>query len=193
MAQSTIQQDELSAPVAITRAEAGELLNRLGLRQTRQRLDLFELLFGAEHRHVTADDLHLEARKARIPMSLATVYNTLNQFADCGLIRRIAVSGERTYFDTDTRGHQHYYIEAEDRVTDIPMNSVLVSDLPPPPEGYVITKVDVVVHLERVRGASLGLTNRPARRMESPAPRCVAAASRDMDQATPAVMTGAGG
>ncbi len=82
-------------------------------------------------------------------MSLATVYNTLNQFVDAGLIRRIAVSGERTYFDTDVSGHQHYYIEAEDRVDDIPMKAVRVEDLPAPPPGYRITKVDVVVHLER--------------------------------------------
>lgn len=167
------QRTERPSPLAISRTEAGSLLNSLGLRQTRQRLDLFELLFREEHRHVTADDLHIEARKARIPMSLATVYNTLNQFADSGLIRRIAVSGERTYFDTDTRGHQHYYIEAEDRVTDIPMKSVLVSDLPPPPEGYTITKVDVVVHLERVTAPSVAVATPRPRVVENPAPRCL--------------------
>ncbi|MFM1815505.1 MAG: hypothetical protein RLZ98_2200 [Pseudomonadota bacterium] len=134
----------------MSRTEVGLLLNSLGLRQTRQRLDLYALLFRDQHRHFTADELHRDARRARIPMSLATVYNTLNQFADIGLIRRIAVSGERTYFDTDVSGHQHYYIEEEDRVDDIPVKAIRIEELPPPPDGYRVTKVDVVVHLERV-------------------------------------------
>ena len=126
-------------------------LRDIGLRPTAQRVALYDLLFKDQDRHVAAHQLYQEALAAQIPLSLATVYNTLNQFADSGLVRRISVSGERTYFDTDVSGHQHYYIEAEDRVSDIPMKAVKVEDLPPAPEGYQVTKVDVVVHLEKLR------------------------------------------
>ncbi len=123
-------------------------LRALGLRPTCQRILLHDLLFKGAHRHVTAHDLYQEALSAGMSMSIATVYNTLNQFADYGLVRRIAISGERNYFDTDVSGHQHYYVEAEDRISDVPMKAIRIDDLPGPPEGYHITRVDVVVHLE---------------------------------------------
>ncbi len=140
---STVQSDGVSRDAAV------DVLKRLGLRLTTQRLALCDLLFQGPHRHLTADELYREAQAAKIPMSLGTIYNTLNQFSDAGLIRRISISADCTYFDTDVSGHQHYYIEAEDRVSDIPLKVVKVEDLPPPPEGYRVTKVDVVVHLER--------------------------------------------
>ncbi|WP_449256013.1 iron response transcriptional regulator IrrA [Bosea sp. (in: a-proteobacteria)] len=126
------------------------MLKRAGLRPTRQRVALGGLLFGDEHRHVTADELHLEAIDAGIPLSLATVYNTLSQFDEAGLIRKVCVNGGKAYYDTDAGDHHHFYIEAEDRIIDIPPGRISVDGLPKPPPGYVITKVDVVIRLERV-------------------------------------------
>ncbi|QCL74792.1 transcriptional repressor [Agrobacterium tumefaciens] len=125
-------------------------LKRVGLRPTRQRIVLGGLLFRGEHRHFTADDLHRETTAAGTRLSLATVYNTLNQFAEAGFVRRVCIEGGRTYFDTDTANHQHFYVEAEDRIIDIPAGRISLGMLPEPPEGYVIDKVDILLRLVRL-------------------------------------------
>lgn len=131
--------------------EIESILNTAGLRPTRQRTTLGVLLFRGEHRHVTADGLYREALDTGVSLSLATVYNALNQFADAGLLRRFAIDGTRTYFDTDAGDNHHFYIEAEDRIIDIPRGSICLDHLPVPPEGYAITKVDVVIRLKRIQ------------------------------------------
>ena len=69
------------------------MLKTAGLRPTRQRLALGELMFSKGHRHLSAEVLHEEAITNRVPVSLATVYNTLHQFTEAGLLREIAVDG----------------------------------------------------------------------------------------------------
>ena len=91
-----------------------------GLRPTRQRVALAELLFGGPHRHVSAEQLHSEATEAHVGVSLATIYNTLHQFHEAGLLREVAVDASRSYFDTDTSDHHHFYVEDEQRMIDIP-------------------------------------------------------------------------
>lgn len=117
------------------------------LRPTRQRVALGALLLNGGHRHVTADDLQRDAASANISLSLATVYNTLNQFAEAGLIRRVAVAGGRTHFDTDVGDHQHFYVEEEGKIIDVPPGSVRIGALPTPPDGYKISHVDIVIRL----------------------------------------------
>lgn len=95
-----------------------------GLRPTRQRVALAELLFAKGDRHLSAEELHEEALGAGVPISLATVYNALHQFTDAGLLRILAVEGSKTYFDTNTSDHHHFYIEGENRIFDIESNSV---------------------------------------------------------------------
>ena len=90
-----------------------------GLRPTRQRVALAELLFAKGDRHLSAEELHEEALAAGVPVSLATVYNTLHQFTEAGLLRILAVEGSKTYFDTNTSDHHHFFIEGENRVFDI--------------------------------------------------------------------------
>jgi Fur family transcriptional regulator, iron response regulator len=121
-------------------------LRGAGLRPTRQRVALGWMLFGKGDRHVSAETLHDEAQKARVPVSLATVYNTLHQFRDAGLLRQVAMEGSRTYFDTNVSDHHHFYLEGEDRMIDIP-GGVNVASLPVPPEGMEIARVDVIVRL----------------------------------------------
>lgn len=125
------------------------ILRRVGLRPTRQRIALGFLLFSDKHRHVTPDMLHEEAVLLGEKLSVATVYNTLNQFADARLIRKINLHSERTYFDTDTGDHTHFYIHDEDRIIDIASHEVSVGPLPAPPVGYKISKVDILIHLTR--------------------------------------------
>ena len=126
-------------------------LRSAGLRPTRQRVALADLLFGAGDRHVSAEALHGEAVAARVPVSLATVYNTLNQFTLAGLLREVAIEGDRSYFDTNTSNHFHYFIEEEGRLIDIGEGNIEVTGLPPLPEHTEIGRIDVIVRLRNLR------------------------------------------
>ncbi len=126
------------------------MLRRVGLRPTRQRMALGWILFGRGDRHITAELLYDEASKAKVPVSLATIYNTLHQFTEVGLLRQVAVDGSRTYFDTNASAHHHFFVEGENTLVDIPGSDVIVGKLPTPPAGYEITRVDVVVRLKRI-------------------------------------------
>jgi len=125
------------------------MLRQVGLRPTRQRMALGWILFGKGDRHITAEMLYEEASKAKVPVSLATVYNTLHQFTDVGLLRQVAVDGSKTYFDTNITQHHHFFVEGENALLDIPEAGVIVGDAPIPPEGYEIARIDVVVRLRR--------------------------------------------
>jgi Fur family iron response transcriptional regulator len=124
-------------------------LRQAGLRPTRQRLALAELLFEGEDRHVSAEALHGEAVAAHVPVSLATVYNTLNQFTEAGLLREVAIEGDRTYFDTNTANHYHYFLEEKGELQDIGTEDIELKGLPPLPAGTIIDRVDVIVRLKR--------------------------------------------
>jgi Fur family iron response transcriptional regulator len=129
-----------------------ELLQRLravGLRPTRQRLALARLLFEKGDRHVTADELHLEAEQAGIGVSLATIYNTLNQFTHAGLLRAVAVEAGRAYFDTNTSDHHHFFFEDGGKLADIPAEGLSVAGVPAGPKGTAVARVDVIVRLRR--------------------------------------------
>jgi Fur family iron response transcriptional regulator len=143
----------LAAPVAGLNGcpwhDVKALLRQVGLRPTRQRMALGWMLFGKGDRHLTAEMLYEEATRAKVPVSLATVYNTLHQFTDVGLLRQIAVDGSKTYFDTNVSTHHHFFIEDNNAVLDIPEADVVVGKAPTPPEGYEVARIDVVVRLRR--------------------------------------------
>lgn len=127
---------------------AANWLTGAGLRPTRQRLTLAELLIGdGKDRHVTAEILHEAASAGTETVSLATVYNTLKAFCDAGLIAEITVDGSKTYFDTRTDDHPHFFWEDDGRLTDAPNDSVKIVGLPDAPEGAEISKIDVVIRL----------------------------------------------
>jgi Fur family iron response transcriptional regulator len=129
--------------------EEAARLRAAGLRPTRQRLELAGVLFRAGDRHMTAESLHDEAQKAGIKVSLATVYNTLHQFTEAGLLRQVVVDAARSYFDTNIGDHQHFYCEDESRLVDIPGDSIAVAGVPSPPKGTRIERVDVVIRVRR--------------------------------------------
>lgn len=124
-------------------------LRGVGIRPTRQRIALAELIRDGGHRHLTPDSVHQEAATAGMRLSLATVYNTLHEFAAAGLIRRVAV-GERSWFCTNTQPHHHFYDEATSRLHDITGDQPTVANVPPPPPGMVISGVDVIVRVRRL-------------------------------------------
>jgi Fur family iron response transcriptional regulator len=123
-------------------------LRTVGLRPTRQRLALAKLLFEGGDRHITAEMLHAEAQAAAIRVSLATVYNTLHQFTAAGLLREIVVDSQRSYFDTNMTDHHHFFFEGSSQLEDIPGHEVVVAQLPTPPKGKTVKRVDVVVRIE---------------------------------------------
>ena len=127
-------------------------LRAAGLRPTRQRLALARLLLEGSDRHVTAEQLHAEAIAAAIPVSLATVYNTLHQFTEAGLMREVVVEPGRSYFDTNTADHHHFFCEATSRLQDIPGECLSVSGLPLPPAGTEIRRIDVVIRVRPQNG-----------------------------------------
>ena len=141
----------IARPVPSRKPCLTAVLRMAGLRPTRQRVALAELLFGGPHRHVSAEQLHAEALGARVNVSLATIYNSLHQFREAGLLREVAVDASRSYFDTDTSDHHHFYLEDEQRVIDIPSSAIVIQNLPEPPRGMDITHVDVVVRVRKVR------------------------------------------
>lgn len=128
----------------------GWLVNA-GLRPTRQRVALAELLVGdGRHRHVTAESLFDAAKTKGAAVSLATVYNTLRAFCDAGVLQEITVDGSKSYFDTNTHDHPHFFWEDEGRLTDAPSEQLVIQKLPDAPEGVEIASVDVVIRLRRV-------------------------------------------
>jgi Fur family iron response transcriptional regulator len=127
-----------------------QILRRAGLRPTRQRIALARLLFSGEDRHVSAELLHDEARAIGEKISLATVYNALHLLRQAGLLRELAIDGQRTYFDTNTSNHSHFYDETNGTVLDICSDGIRVDGLPEPPKGKRIAHVDIVVRLTKV-------------------------------------------
>jgi Fur family iron response transcriptional regulator len=133
-----------------THARGSEWLSQAGLRPTRQRVALAALLVGdGKDRHVTAESLHAASQSAGEAVSLATVYNTLRAFCDAGLMQEVMVDGSKSYFDTRTDDHPHFFWEDEARLTDAPADQLEITRLPDAPEGAEISKVDVVIRLRR--------------------------------------------
>ena len=133
-------------------------LQSAGLRATPKRIAIGGLLFDGVERHVTADDVAALARKAGVRVSLATVYNTLNQFVAAGLMKRITLDADRTYFDTNVSDHHHLFFEENGQLRDIPGDSVRVEGLPPIPAGSKIRSIEVIVRMsgERKSGERKG-------------------------------------
>lgn len=129
-------------------------LRSAGLRPTRQRVALAQLLFAQGNRHVSAEALHDEAMTAHVPVSLATVYNTLHQFTDAGLLREVVLDGSKTYFDTNISDHHHFFVEDDNVMLDVPEDALGIDRLPMPPPGMEISRVDVVIRLRRIKKAS---------------------------------------
>ena len=123
-------------------------IKKAGLRPTRQRIALAELLFKPDQRHVTADILYREALKAKVPISIATIYNTLHKFTDVKLLKEVAVDSHRTYFDTNTEEHYHFFYKDQDILEDIPLKKIKLLNLPDLPKGTKIDSINIIIKLQ---------------------------------------------
>ena len=133
----------------LTMSEIAKLFDKAELRQTRQRTQLAKMLFQAENRHFTAEQLHKEARTAGGTISLATIYNTLHQFRTAGLLRQVIVEPGKVYFDTNTEPHHHFYIEDDGELLDVERSEIEISTLPEIPKDCAIQETDVIIRLRK--------------------------------------------
>lgn len=113
-----------------------------GLGSTRQRMSLAWLQFGKGHRHVTAEQLYAEATKACIPLSLATICNTLQQFTEADLLRQFALVNSKAYFDSKPTEHHDYSLQDEGTVVDAPHEGVIVMNFPTPKLEMVVAGME---------------------------------------------------
>jgi Fur family iron response transcriptional regulator len=136
--------------ITSTRQRAKDWLAQSNLRPTRQRVVLAQALIGdGKHRHVTAESLFDHDLVTAEKVSLATVYNTLRAFCDAGLMQEVSVDGTKSYFDTNTHDHPHFFWEDEGRLTDAPADQLKIAQLPDAPAGAEIASVDVVIRLRK--------------------------------------------
>ncbi|KQS95610.1 iron response transcriptional regulator IrrA [Rhizobium sp. Leaf386] len=129
------------------RTTTTQRLRSAGLRPTQQRIALANLLFAEGYRHFTAEELHHEATQRGFALSVATVYNTLSQFTEAGLVRTLAVEGARTWYDTNVADHHHFFVEGSGEILDVPGSHIKIDNLPEPPDGFEIANVDIVIRL----------------------------------------------
>ena len=125
-----------------------EKLQQAGLRTTKQRLMLAHLLFGSGNRHVTAEILYAEASKTGLGVSLATIYNTLNQFHEAGLLCEVIIDQNRSYFDTNLHEHHHFFVESDARLIDINEDEISLGQMPDAPDGFQTDSIQVVIRLK---------------------------------------------
>ncbi|HTO64190.1 MAG TPA: Fur family transcriptional regulator [Bradyrhizobium sp.] len=149
-----VRSDRVLSPYARSKPDSpwvdlDDMLQSAGLRPTPRRMALSLLLFGKGARHLTAEMLYEEAKLAKVPVSLATVYNTLNQLTDAGLLRQVRVEGTKTYFDTNVTAHHHFYLEHKHELVDIPDTQLMLHKVPDVPEGYEISHIDMIVRLRK--------------------------------------------
>ncbi len=136
--------------ITSTTQRAKDWLAQSNLRPTRQRVVLAQALIGdGKHRHVTAESLFEHDLVTAEKVSLATVYNTLRAFCDAGLMQEVSVDGTKSYFDTNTHDHPHFFWEDEGRLTDAPADQLKIAQLPDAPAGAEIASVDVVIRLRK--------------------------------------------
>ncbi len=135
--------------MVLTTSKIDKLLDNAKLRHTKQRAQIAKILFKAENRHFTAEQLHKEVRTTGHTISLATIYNTLHQFRSAGLLRQVIVEPGKVYFDTNTEPHHHFYIEDDGELLDVERNEVKISTLPEIPKNCNIQEMDVIIRLRK--------------------------------------------
>ena len=126
-----------------------KLLRKHGLKPTTQRLFLSEILFSGKNMHFCAEDLKKIVSKKGNKMSLATIYNNLQSFAEVGILKQRRVTKNKAYFDNNVTDHYHFYDEENDKLIDIPSTSVKFQKFPKLPGNKSIKSIDLIINLKR--------------------------------------------
>tara|TARA_Y100000746_G_C15305531_1_gene367492 strand:- start:237 stop:644 length:408 start_codon:yes stop_codon:yes gene_type:complete len=131
------------------KTESLSLLRKYRLKPTLQRIFLAEILFGEKDEHFCAEDLKRIIAKKGFKMSLATIYNNLQNFAEVGLLKQRRISKNKSYFDNNISDHYHFYDDENSTLTDIPKSSFKISKFPKLPHNKKIKSIDLVINLEK--------------------------------------------
>ncbi len=127
-----------------------EKLRNSGLRPTKQRLQICQVLFNSKKTfHFTINDLKKKIEKEiNINISLATIYNTVHAFENKGYLKQIPINSNQTYFDTNVSDHHHFYDLNEGRLIDLEHSDVGPINIKKKINGKKIKSVEVLVKLE---------------------------------------------
>ena len=122
-------------------------LKKSPLKVTTQRTRLIEILFKNGDHHFTAEDVHKEVNKNKYNISLATIYNCLNQFTKHEILKSVRMSSDKVYFDTNTEGHHHFFCKSTEKLSDIKYSDIKITNLPKIPKGKKLKSVEIVVNI----------------------------------------------
>tara|TARA_B100000900_G_scaffold302470_1_gene261031 strand:+ start:967 stop:1383 length:417 start_codon:yes stop_codon:yes gene_type:complete len=124
-----------------------EKLRNSGLRPTKQRLKICEVLFNTEKTfHFTINDLSkIIAEKLKEKISLATVYNTVQAFKEKGYLKEISINSDKSYYDTNTSIHHHFYDEDTNQLIDCDQNDIGNLQIKKNITGKKINSIEVLI------------------------------------------------
>ena len=129
--------------------KAKEILKKLKLRPTSQRVAITEILLRKKDVHVTAYSLEKLMVKNKIFISRATIYNNLNELSNRGFLKKVIVKNDKMWFDTNLSKHHHFYDEEEDKLVDIQEKEINFSKFPSVPKGKKIKSVDIIINIKK--------------------------------------------
>jgi len=130
--------------------QAIKKIENRGIRATKQRRVLAKILFDKGNRHVSADELYQDVKKEDRKISMATVYNTLKQFTNLGIIREVVVDQNKSLYCTNRKNHYHLYIEDEGKIIDIPLKNIDLN-IPSIPACLQLHNIDVIVRIRTLK------------------------------------------
>lgn len=128
----------------MTRASLLSLFNQHGILPTPQRVEIASILLQRPQ-HLSAEQIIDKLREAGSCVSKATVYNSLNLFSECGLVKEVMVDPVRKFYDSTTRPHHHFYNVDSGELSDIPDEQVSFQVLPDMPDGTERESVEVLI------------------------------------------------
>ena len=126
------------------------IIEKNGIRATKQRRILAKLIFNKGKRHISAENLFDEVKEEERKISMATIYNTLKQFTSLGLIREIVVDQNKSLYCNNNQSHYHLYIEDEGKVIDIPTKNIDL-DIASIPACLKLHDIDVIVRIRTLK------------------------------------------
>ena len=129
--------------------KAKEILKKLKLRPTLQRIAITETLLKKKEVHVTAYSLEKLMVKNKTFISRATIYNNLNELSNRGFLKKVIVKNDKMWFDTNLTKHHHFYDEEENELIDIQEKEINFSKFPKAPQGKNVKSVDIIINIKK--------------------------------------------